>query len=171
MAGFSQRNVWDMRRLYEAYTAPEIVAQAVRQTDQRRVEPILRQPVAELAADEERLQPVAKLSTAEVIEFLQQLVAETPWGHNLLILNKLTDPAARLYYLHATSRFGWSRNVLLNQIKAGSYERAVTEKKSHNFPLALPEHLAELWRLEKTPNRLPSDDRGGGQVPVLGAAP
>ena len=52
-------------------------------------------------------------------------------------------PAARLYYLRATARFGWSRNVLLNQIKAGAYERAVTEKKTHNFPLALPEHLAE----------------------------
>ena len=65
------------------------------------------------------------------------------WGHHLLILDKLTDPAARLYYLRATARFGWSRNVLLNQIKAGAYERAVTEKKTHNFPLALPEHLAE----------------------------
>jgi len=42
-----------------------------------------------------------------------------------------------------TARFGWSRNVLLNQIKAGAYERAVTEKKTHNFDLALPEHFAE----------------------------
>jgi len=32
---------------------------------------------------------------------------------------------------------------LLNQIKAGAYERAVTEKKTHNFPLALPQYLAE----------------------------
>ena len=36
-----------------------------------------------------------------------------------------------------------SELILLNQIKAGTYERAVTEKKTHNFPLALPEHLAE----------------------------
>jgi predicted nuclease of restriction endonuclease-like (RecB) superfamily len=33
--------------------------------------------------------------------------------------------------------------VLLNQIKAGAYERAKAEKKTHNFGLALPEHLAE----------------------------
>lgn len=33
--------------------------------------------------------------------------------------------------------------MLLNQIKAGAYQRAVTEKKSYNFALALPEHLAE----------------------------
>lgn len=33
--------------------------------------------------------------------------------------------------------------MLLNQIKAAAYERAVTEKKTHNFDLALPEHFAE----------------------------
>ena len=49
----------------------------------------------------------------------------------------------KLWYLRATARFGWLRNVLLNQIKASSYERAVTEKKSHNFDIALPEHFAE----------------------------
>ena len=75
---------------------------------------------------------------------MRELVGESvPWGHHVLLLDKVTDPAARLYYLRATAQFGWSRNVLLNQIKAGAYERAVTEKKTHNFPLALPEHLAE----------------------------
>jgi hypothetical protein len=63
------------------------------------------------------------------------LLKEIPWGQNLLILKKLTNPAARIWYLRATARFGWSRNVLLNQIKAGAYERAVNEKKTHNFPL------------------------------------
>jgi len=33
--------------------------------------------------------------------------------------------------------------VLLNQIKAGAYERSLKEGKVHNFPAALPEHLAE----------------------------
>jgi len=61
----------------------------------------------------------------------------------LLVLNKLTDPGARLYYLRATAQIGSTRNVLLNQIKLGAYERTVTEKKSHNFALTLPEHLTE----------------------------
>jgi predicted nuclease of restriction endonuclease-like (RecB) superfamily len=71
------------------------------------------------------------------------LVAEIPWGHHRLILDKITEPTALLYYLRASARFGWSRNVLLNQIKAGNYERAVKEKKTHNFDFALPGHLAE----------------------------
>jgi predicted nuclease of restriction endonuclease-like (RecB) superfamily len=74
---------------------------------------------------------------------LQQLVEEIPWGHHLLLLDKVKEHAARVYYLRATAQFGWSRAVLLNQIKAGTYERAVHEKKTHNFPLALPEYLAE----------------------------
>lgn len=77
------------------------------------------------------------------VEFLRQLVAEIPWGHHLVILDKLTDPAARLWYLQDTTRFGWTRNVLLNQVKAGAYERNIAEKKTNNFPAALPEHLAE----------------------------
>jgi len=74
---------------------------------------------------------------------VRELVASIPWGHHANILAKLADPAARLYYLRATAQLGWSRNVLLNQIKAGAYERALKEKKTHNFPLALPEHFAE----------------------------
>jgi len=91
------------------------------------------------------LQPAAKLAAGDRKQFVRQLVAEIPWGHHLVVLNQLPDPGARLYYLSATAQFGWSRNVLLNQIKAGAYERAVREKKTHNFPLALPEHLAEQF--------------------------
>jgi predicted nuclease of restriction endonuclease-like (RecB) superfamily len=143
MTGFSPRNVWAMRRLYATYTAPDFLAQAVRENDHGTPNQILRQTVAEFGGDKKRPQAAAKLPDSKVMEFLPQVVAEIPWGHHRLILDKITDPAALLYYLRATAQFGWSRNVLLNQIKAGAYERAVIEKKTHNFPLALPEHLAE----------------------------
>ena len=66
-----------------------------------------------------------------------------PGGTTSRLLKKVKAPAARLWYLRAIARFGWTRDVLLNQIKAGIYERAVVEKKTHNFGLVLPEHLAE----------------------------
>ena len=59
------------------------------------------------------------------------------------MLKKIKIPAARFWYLRAVAQFGWSRRVLLNQIKAGAFERTVTEKKTHNFAIALPEHFAE----------------------------
>lgn len=131
--GFSPRNLRSAKQLYLSYSDPAVWLQTVAKL-----------PRGTEAADAGIWpQAAATLTNEAVIELLRQLVAEVPWGHNLLILNKLSDPVSRLYYLRATARFGWSRNVLLNQIKAGAYERAVTEKKTHNFPLALPEHLAE----------------------------
>ena len=131
MTGFSPRNVWYMRRLFEVYGTGDFLPQAAADSEPIRKSTALGR------------QPAAKIEDgAAPIPILPQLVAEVPWGHHRLILDKLADPAARLYYLRATACFGWTRNVLLNQIKAGAYERAVTEKKSHNFPLALPENLA-----------------------------
>jgi len=122
--GFSPRNLRDMKRLYLAYTDAAIwrqpVAKLGKSTGSRGLL-IRRQPVAELASYGKYLQDRVNLNSAEIVQFLQQLVSEIPWGHNLLILNKLTDPVARLYYLRATAHFGWSRSVLLNQIKARAY--------------------------------------------------
>jgi len=74
---------------------------------------------------------------------LQQLVGEIPWGHNLLIMGRVKKQAAREYYLKMTAQMGWSRKVLLNQIKAQAYERHAVAPKKHNFVETLPEHLAE----------------------------
>jgi len=120
--GFSPQNVWRMLQFFRTYTDNLFLSQAVRELEKKG-----------------RKTP----SPEELSQFVRELVAAVPWGHHANVLAKLTDPAARLYYLQATARFGWSRNVLLNQIKAGAYERAVTEKKTHNFPLALPQYLAE----------------------------
>ena len=73
---------------------------------------------------------------------LQQLVGEIPWGHNILIMQRVKEESARRYYLEATARLGWTRNVLLNQVKARAYEVSLQDK-SHNFAAVLPEYLAE----------------------------
>ena len=73
---------------------------------------------------------------------LQQLVREIPWGHNILIIQRIKDTAARRYYLKTTARLGWTRKVLLNQIKAGAYEVSLQDKTS-NFAAVLPEYLVE----------------------------
>lgn len=121
MRGFAVQNLWRMKQLYEYYTAPATLSQAVREFGQ---------PPKGVSQDEFLAQAV------------RELVASVPWGHHVNVLIKVDDPAARLYYLRATAALGWSRKILLNQVKAGTYERAVTEKKTHNFDLVLPEDLA-----------------------------
>jgi len=73
---------------------------------------------------------------------LAQLVPELPWGHNILIMQKVKDIKEREYYIISSINFGWSRNTLLNQIKADAYKLS-QRQKTHNFPKALPLHLSE----------------------------
>jgi len=74
---------------------------------------------------------------------LQQLVAVLPWGHNLLLMNKLSSYEEIEYYATEATKLGWSRNVLLNYIKADSFHNAKKLPKQHNFDSVLPEHLQE----------------------------
>lgn len=61
----------------------------------------------------------------------------------MLIIHQLKDNKERKYYLQATDQLGWSRAVLLNQIKANAYQYHLTDKKTSNFEKALPVHLSE----------------------------
>jgi len=76
-------------------------------------------------------------------KFLRQAVAEIPWSHNLMILNMVKTVQERKYYIRAVKKMGWTRNVLLNQIKADAYKRHKLMPKTHNFAKVLPVHLAE----------------------------
>lgn len=140
VSGFSANNVWLMRQFYAEYSSPAFLEQLVQENE------IFSRKAREQSVSETDQLVNSKLASlsGEVLEQLvQELLPGVPWGHHVEIVKKVKAPGARLWYLRATARFGWSRNVLLNQIKASAYERAVTEKKTHNFPLALPEHFAE----------------------------
>lgn len=74
---------------------------------------------------------------------LLNLAGKIPWGQNMLIIHQLKDYQEREYYLKATDQLGWSRAVLLNQIKANAYKHHLLDKKLSNFDKALPAHLSE----------------------------
>jgi len=67
--GFSARNLWYMRNLYEQYYCSTLI--------------------------------------------LQPLVAEIPWTHNILILEKCKDEHERFYYINMTKKFQWSKTLLI----------------------------------------------------------
>lgn len=76
------------------------------------------------------------------LENLRQLVAEIPWGQNLVIMSKVKAIEEREFYIRGTIQFGWSRNVLIHQIEAEAHKQTKI-KKMHNFPKVLPAHLVE----------------------------
>ena len=66
-------------------------------------------------------------------EFVQQPVAQIPWGHNVVLLDKLSSTEERLWYAERSAENGWSRNVLVHQIESGLYQRQVLVEKVSNF--------------------------------------
>ena len=50
-------------------------------------------------------------------EFVQQVVAQIPWGHNIVLLDKISDIDERKWYIKKSVENGWSRNVLIHQIE------------------------------------------------------
>ena len=77
-------------------------------------------------------------------EFVQQPVAQIPWGHNTVLLDKLSSPEERLWYAEKVIENGWSRNVLVHQIEGGLYQRQAIASKITNFEARLPASQSEL---------------------------
>ena len=77
-------------------------------------------------------------------EFVQQVVAQIPWGQNVVLLDKVSDDTSRRWYIDSCIKNGWSRNVLVHQIESGLYERQALPDKVNNFAAALPPQQSEL---------------------------
>jgi predicted nuclease of restriction endonuclease-like (RecB) superfamily len=74
---------------------------------------------------------------------LLEMTMKIPWGQNMLIIHQVKARKEREYYLRATDQLGWSRAVLLNQIKANAFQYHLVNKKLSNFKKALPANLSE----------------------------
>lgn len=75
-------------------------------------------------------------------QFVQQVVAQLPWGHNVRILEMVKAPEQREWYIGQAVESGWTRNVLVHQIESDLHQRqghAIT-----NFQRTLPASQSEL---------------------------
>ena len=72
-------------------------------------------------------------------EKLQPLVAEISWAKHLVIMTKCKDSLERRFYILATKKFGWTKNVLIHQIEQKSYEKYLIGQT--NFDKTLPEKI------------------------------
>jgi predicted nuclease of restriction endonuclease-like (RecB) superfamily len=75
-------------------------------------------------------------------EFVQQVVAQLPWGHNTHLLDALKSAAEREWYARQAISNGWSRSVLVHQIESELFARqggALT-----NFSRTLPAPQSNL---------------------------
>ncbi len=77
-------------------------------------------------------------------QFVQQVVAQIPWGQNIVLLDRVNDITVRRWYVEKTLENGWSRNVLVHQIESDLYSRLVTANKVSNFEKLLAPPQSEL---------------------------
>jgi predicted nuclease of restriction endonuclease-like (RecB) superfamily len=71
-------------------------------------------------------------------EKLAPLVREIGWSHNLLILERCTEPLEREFYLRMTRRFGWSKRTLAAQIERGVYAAMMSNRTNFDTALSAP---------------------------------
>ena len=76
---------------------------------------------------------------------LQPLVREISWVKNIIILSKCKDDLEREFYIKMTSKYGWTKNVLIHQIENKSYEKFLLNQT--NFDIAVPQKYRSQAKL------------------------
>ena len=106
--GFSARNLWLMRNFYLEYS------------------------------QNANLQPsVADSAGHSQNTILPPLVAEISWSKNVVIMQKCKNPLEREFYIKMTKRYGWTKDVLINNIENQAFEKYLTNQT--NFDETVPE--------------------------------
>ncbi|KMN22044.1 PDDEXK nuclease domain-containing protein [Pseudomonas helleri] len=76
--------------------------------------------------------------------FVQEVLAQLPWYHQLALLDKLPGPQTRSWYAAQAIEHNWSRNILVMQIETRLLERS--GKAVTNFNANLPSPQSDLAR-------------------------
>lgn len=134
ITGFSKRNLFDVRRFYLFYASIsvlQVVALNPISNDKAVTDISVRQAAA-----------LQQVSGEQADNIVQSLIIQIPWGHHLLILNKIKDGEAALFYLQQTIKHNWSRVILTLQIEQNLFARQ--GQSINNFKNTLPERQAGL---------------------------
>ena len=78
-------------------------------------------------------------SEYEQSTILQPLVGEISWSKHLAIMFKCKDEQERQFYILATKKFGWTKDLLINKIEAKNYEKYLVGQT--NFESTLPDTI------------------------------
>ncbi len=131
MKGFSHRNLKSIRQWFRFWnSALEIGKQPAAQLPPKG---------KQLVSQTETKQP---LPNSPITPIAPQLVSQIPWGHNILIIQKLSDPKDALFYVQGTIENNWSRAVLTHHIESNLHLRE--GRAINNFAATLPEPESDL---------------------------
>jgi predicted nuclease of restriction endonuclease-like (RecB) superfamily len=119
--GFSARNLWLMRSFYIEYSQNVILQPSGAELHNSNLHP----------------------SGAEIQNLiLPPLVAEIGWKKNIVIMQKCKNPLQREFYIKMTKRYGWTKDVLINNIENKAFEKYLTSQTNFN------DTVTEKYRLQ-----------------------
>ena len=127
--GLSRTNIYYAKKFYLLYSQYlKVVPQVVGQLENGKAQQALKD------SPEIVPQPVGQL---------EEMLFSIPWGHHRYLIDRYgTEPAKAFFYVKKTMQEGWSRDVLLNFMDSGLYERE--GKALTNFTRTLPDETSDL---------------------------
>ena len=127
--GLSRTNIYYAKEFYLLYSQYlKVVPQVVGQLENGKAQQAVKD------SPEIVPQPVGQL---------EEMLFSIPWGHHRYLIDRYgTEPAKAFFYVKKTMQEGWSRDVLLNFMDSGLYERE--GKALTNFTRTLPDETSDL---------------------------
>ena len=126
MGGFSRANLFSVKNFYLFYSQTLKVEQDAL---------LLKNPIVQ--------QVVGQLDdTKQVVSQLENQLFGIPWGHHIMIIQKIKNQQEAIFYVQQTIENNWSRAVLEMQIETNLYARQ--GKAITNFKTTLPEIDSDL---------------------------
>ena len=127
--GLSRTNIYYAKKFYLLYSQHlKVVPQPVGQLEHENG------PQSAEDSSEVVPQPVGQL---------KEMLFSIPWGHHRYLIDRYgTEPEKAFFYVKKTMKEGWSRDVLLNFMDSGLYERE--GKALTNFTRTLPDEASDL---------------------------
>lgn len=127
--GLSRTNIYYAKKFYLLYSQYlKVVPQVVGQLENGKAQQAVKD------SPEIVPQPVGQL---------EEMLFSIPWGHHRYLIDRYgTEPAKAFFYVKKTMQEGWSRDVLLNFMDSGLYERG--RKALTNFTRTLPDETSDL---------------------------
>jgi len=128
--GFSERNLKFMIQFYNEYGLDKTIG---------------KRAVSQLQGSTSiGKQPVSQLKNTDHVkaELMKQRVSQIPWGHNILLMQKIKDKEIRSWYIGQIIVNGWSRDILSLMIKNNLHLRQ--GETTNNFSKTLPDQQSDL---------------------------
>ena len=136
MGGFSGKNLRYCKSFYQFYTNNSIWQQAVAKLKRT---PALKK---KRLSSKNTKQEATIVIHEQAVRKIQESLFNIPWGHHILILQKIRNESEALFYVTQTIENNWSRAVLEMQIESNLYGRQ--GKAINNFKHTLPQLDSDL---------------------------